>query len=45
MWRLIKLTVFCVAESFGEDKEVIDWKVFPTAWSGHKGVCGLGGAL
>lgn len=32
-WRLIKLAVFCLVESFGEDEEVIDWKVFPTAGS------------
>lgn len=28
---LIELAVFCVVESFGEDEEVVDGKVFPAA--------------
>lgn len=33
------------AESSGEDKEIVDREVFPSAGPRDQGVCGVGGAL
>lgn len=41
----LNIVLFTAAESFGEDQEVIDWKVFPSTGTWDESVCSLGGAL